>query len=89
MADQDHLKRTRRAWVIGPIIGLVAGLLLASGGYWYSGGSAMVALMGHSPGMHGHGQGVERHDEVNMPGLKGAKATAEESAELAVMFRNS
>jgi hypothetical protein len=48
----------------------------------------MVALTGHSPGMHGHGQGVEGHDEVNMPGLKGANATAEESAELAVMFRN-
>lgn len=90
MADQDHLNRTRRAWVIGPIIGLIAGLLLAGGGYWYIGGPDMVALMGHSPGMHGHGHGHDdaAHDEVNMPGLKGANATPEESAELAVMFRN-
>ena len=28
------------------------------------------------------------HDEVNMPGLRGENATPEESAELAVMFRN-
>lgn len=88
MADQDHRNKTWRSWVIGPVVGLVAGLLLASGGYWYFGGSAMGALMGHSPGMHGHGQGEAGHDEVNMPGLKGANATAEESAELALMFRN-
>ncbi len=88
MADQDHLKKNRRAWVTGPIIGLVAGLLLAGVGIWYFRGSDMVALMGHAPGMHGHGQGEAGHDEVNMPGLKGANATPEESAELAIMFRN-
>lgn len=43
-------------------------------------------------GMHGHGSGmgmgIHQHDEVNMPGLRGENASAEESAELAVMFRN-
>lgn len=38
--------------------------------------------------MHGHGMGMHQHDEVNMPGLRGENATPEESAELAVMFRN-
>ncbi|MDG1530408.1 MAG: hypothetical protein P8Q99_03565 [Paracoccaceae bacterium] len=35
-----------------------------------------------------HGADGTGHDEVNMPGLKGKNASAEESAELAVMFRN-
>ena len=39
-------------------------------------------------GMHGHGADGTGHDEVNMPGLRGKNATPEESAELAVMFRN-
>lgn len=38
--------------------------------------------------MHGQGMGQHRHDEVNMPGLRGENATPEESAELAAMFRN-
>ena len=42
--------------------------------------------MGH--GVHGHGADGSGHDEVNMPGLRGLNATPEESAELAVMFRN-
>ena len=84
MADQDHLNKTRRAWVIGPIIGVVAGLLLAGAAYWFIGGPHRGGLMGHSSSMHG----MMGHDEVNMPGLKGANATPEESAELAVMFHN-
>lgn len=36
--------------------------------------------------MHGHGAG-HMHDEANMPGLRGENATAEESAEIAVLFR--
>lgn len=84
MADQDHLNKTRRAWVIGPIIGVVAGLVLAGAAYWFIGGPHMGALMGHSSSMHG----MIGHDEANMPGLKGANATPEESAELALMFRN-
>lgn len=37
---------------------------------------------------HGTGAGGVIHDEVNMPGLRGENASPEESAELAVMFRN-
>ncbi|OWU84347.1 hypothetical protein ATO6_13795 [Oceanicola sp. 22II-s10i] len=43
--------------------------------------------MGHGAG-HGHGADGTGHDEVNMPGLRGVDATPEESAEMAVMFRN-
>lgn len=44
----------------------------------------------HGGQMHGpmHGANGAGHDEVNMPGLKGENASAEESEELAVMFRN-
>ncbi len=37
---------------------------------------------------HGHGHGHGQHDEVTMPGLRGLDATPEESAEMALMFRN-
>ncbi|MGB5172341.1 MAG: hypothetical protein WBN69_12980 [Eudoraea sp.] len=57
-------------------------------------GVLAVALLGATVGggvlfaqnMHGHG--MMGHDEVNMPGLRGENATPEESAELAIMFRN-
>ena len=52
--------------------------------------AAQAQMMGHGPGagMHGHGADGTGHDEVTMPGLQGRNATPEESAELAVMFRN-
>lgn len=63
--------------------------------------SAVVAAVGyanrdrlvymlHSSAMGGHMHGADGmgHDEVNMPGLRGANATDQESAELAVMFNN-
>ncbi len=51
------------------------------------GGIAVAqSMQGHGHG-NGHGGGM-MHDEVTMPGLRGANATPEESAELAVMFRN-
>lgn len=37
---------------------------------------------------HGHGMGMHQHDEVNMPGLRGENASDQESAELAILFRN-
>lgn len=66
--------------------------LLLSVGVAVSGQAAVAQMMhgsGHG-GMHGHGHGADGtgHDEVNMPGLRGEDATPEESAELAVMFRN-
>lgn len=52
-------------------------------------GPAFAQMMGHMHGgQHGHGMDGTGHDEVNMPGLQGENATLEESAELAVMFRN-
>lgn len=51
--------------------------------------SPALAQQGHMGGMsHMHGADGTGHDEVNMPGLFGENATPEESAELAVMFRN-
>lgn len=44
--------------------------------------------MAHMPGGHMHGADGTGHDEVTMPGLRGLDATAEESAELMVLFRN-
>lgn len=59
---------------------LVAGLLFAQ---------TIVAeaqMGGH--GKHRHGADGRGHDMMNMPGLRGLDASPEESAELAVMFRN-
>jgi hypothetical protein len=46
-------------------------------------GFGFAQMRGHA--QHAHGAG-HQHDMVNMPGLKGRDATAEESEELAVMF---
>lgn len=70
-------------------VGLVATVVMAGGLYAFSPGAAMAQMMGNGPGgMHMHGADGTGHDEVNMPGLRGLNATPEESAELAVMFRN-
>lgn len=50
-----------------------------------SAGAVTLAQNMHAGG-HRHGAG-HTHDEVNMPGLRGENATAEESAEIAVLFR--
>jgi hypothetical protein len=62
--------------------------LLGAGTLLYLRGPVAMQMMGHAGGMHMHGHDGTGHDEVNMPGLKGEHATPEESAELAVMFRN-
>lgn len=52
-------------------------------------GIPAFAQQGHIGGMsHGHGADGTGHDQVNMPGLFGENALPEESAEIAVMFRN-
>ncbi|MCL1627384.1 MULTISPECIES: hypothetical protein [Roseinatronobacter] len=48
---------------------------------------ALAQMMGHGHG-HMHGADGTGHDEATMPGLRGLDATALESEELAVMFRN-
>jgi hypothetical protein len=74
---------TRKVIAALVILGVVG-----AGTLFYVRGPAMMQMMGHAGGMHMHGHDGTGHDEVNMPGLKGENATAEESAELAVMFRN-
>ena len=73
--------------------GCAACLMLAGALLAVQPAPAPAQMTGHGPGqgpggMHGHGADGTGHDAVNMPGLQGANATPEESAELAVMFRN-
>jgi hypothetical protein len=71
------------------VIGLFALVALAVGGVFYSKGNTLYMMSQHmSGGGHMHGADGTEHDEINMPGLHGKNATPEESAELAVMFRN-
>lgn len=70
------------------IVAVVLFAVVAGGAFAYFRGTALAQMMGHGGGMHMHGQNGMAHDEANMPGLQGNNATPEESAELAVMFRN-
>ena len=71
------------------VIGLIALVTLATGGVFYFKGNTLYMMSHHmSGGGHMHGADGTGHDEINMPGLRGENATPEESAELAVMFRN-
>lgn len=64
-------------------------LILAGAALVGAVGAVYLTMSPHRAGMGGHGghSGMQ-HDEVNMPGLRGENATPEESAELAVLFRN-
>lgn len=71
------------------MIGLFALVALAGGGVFFSKGHTPSMMSQHMHGgNHLHGANGTGHDEINMPGLRGENATPEESAELAVMFRN-
>ncbi|MEZ5791322.1 MAG: hypothetical protein R3D34_11230 [Nitratireductor sp.] len=90
--SQDGTKP--RSWR-GVIIAIFALIVAAGGIFAYIRGDNVLAMMGHdSAGMHmgmhdqHHGADGTGHDEVNMPGLKGENASARESEELAIMFRN-
>ena len=69
---------------------ILAAVILAGA----TGAGGMYLAMSSHGGMMDHGAMAEHlgdggeHDEVNMPGLRGENATPEESAELAVLFRN-
>jgi len=67
------------------MIGLVVLALL--GGGWLASGNVQAQMSNHGHG-HMHGADGTGHDEVVMPGLRGENATQQESAELAIMFRN-
>ena len=78
-----HLNKRRIA------IGLLILIVLVAASVFFLKGNAFYMLSHHmSGGDHMHGADGTGHDEINMPGLRGADATPEESAELAVMFRN-
>jgi len=78
-----HLNKRRIA------IGLLILIVLVAASVFFLKGNAFYMLSHHmSGGDHMHGADGTGHDEINMPGLRGANATPEESAELAVMFRN-
>jgi len=53
-----------------------------------SGAGGMYLAMSSYGGMADHHGAGMQHDEANMPGLRGENATAQESAELALLFRN-
>jgi hypothetical protein len=79
MSQRNPLTTPRALRRIGVLALLAAGLV----GFGHA-----DALAQTRHGMHGHGADGAGHDEATMPGLRGLNATPEESAELAVMFRN-
>ena len=65
---------------------LIAGTVVLAGAV---GAAVMYVAMSNDHGMMGHhGGAMMQHDETNMPGLRGENASAQESADLAVMFNN-
>jgi len=71
------------------IIGLLTLLIVIAGVFFFASGNRFYMMSKHMFGQgHMHGADGSGHDEVNMPGLRGKNATPEESAELAIMFRN-
>jgi hypothetical protein len=63
---------------------ILGGLAAAALG---AGGLALAQGHGRGHGMRGH-HGMDGHDEVTMPGLRGLNASPEESAEIATLFRS-
>lgn len=63
-------------------------------GRYIGAGLAVLAIAGltfafaHSDNYAGHHGGMHGHSEATMPGLIGENASAQESADLALMFRN-
>lgn len=78
------IKRTGLALAAVAALALLLGPALVG----RDGAAAQMPGRGMGGMMHGHGADGFGHDEVTMPGLRGLNATPEESAELAVMFRN-
>lgn len=74
--------------------GLSLAVALGAGGTYVAMSGTGYKHTGHggghnmSGGMHGHGADGTGHDEVNMPGLIGENASAQESAEIATLFRS-
>ena len=86
MSSPTHLCQSQSISVVrhGACALLAVALALLSS----TGAEAQMNGQGAGAGMHGHGVSGFGHDEVVMPGLRGLNASAAESIELAVMFRN-
>ena len=67
-----------------PLLIAAAALALLATGFALGRPDLLAGMMNHG----GHMPGADGHDEVNMPGLRGADATDQESEELAILFRN-
>lgn len=81
LGGRGNLRRLAVATVFA-----VAGL--GFGAFGLSDATAQMSAGHGMGGAHGHGPHGGGHDMATMPGLRGLDATPEESAELAVMFRN-
>jgi hypothetical protein len=78
-------------WGLGLVAVLAVGAVAVGNGHFLGYKLVHHGMDGAHDGAgqgHMHGADGTGHDEVNMPGLRGENATREESAELAVMFRN-
>lgn len=75
------LKMRPKTFALSTVLGLA---LLGGGAFFMFQGSAHAQQL--MSGQHSHGADGTGHDMINMPGLRGANASAEESLELAVMF---
>ena len=82
-------KSQKRTWLRRGLL-LAGGIVIGVGAMFFLQKDTYMSMHAqhHGAGGMGHGAGGLEHDEVNMPGLRGRDATPEESAELAVMFRN-
>ena len=79
----------------GSVVALVAAVGIGAAvamSHMHSGSDDYAAMHaahhGGGQGMMHNGPNHTEHDEVNMPGLRGLNASAEESAEIAVLFNN-
>ena len=91
MTEPDkETSKTARSFFAGIAVGAIVLIAFAGGAFLFYQGGFLPSMMGHNKGQQSHSHGADGtgHDEVNMPGLQGKNATPEESAELAVMFRN-
>lgn len=76
---------SKKTMILGGFAGAAA-LVLAGGVMLFSG--HFGPGYSHATGMHGHhGLFGGGHDEVNMPGLRGADTSDRETEEMATMFR--
>lgn len=80
---------TRESRMRRAVLAVGAAAVIAGGGVLLAQGQGFAQMVGHMHGgMHGHGADGMGHDGGVMPGLRGLNATPDESAELAVLFRN-